>query len=588
MTTNKFTQIVKNYIYIYIILFTLLSTNAYAQVECAFRTLKPKITVSYATDVPLINYKTGAFVPTIPILRPKTTVNPKMDIYEPNLLPGEPSTTKFPLVIVCHGHGSSRLNNAGAISIATEMAKRGFITCVIDYRNDLNTVLDANLGLFWIDYYANMIKDDNIACDENLNKQYLERVFYSNAMDVQNAITFMVNNQSSYRVNVNKVIVGGHSLGAATTNYCLYVDKDEMTQNFPSTFMTDSRYIDLNLHRNRLGAGFSFAGTLTDINYIDADEKTPIFMAHGTHDAASPFYIGRMLCEKEENMPLYYGSGAMAEKLDAFPDNLGFSYYLVQLNGISHSPFVTAGNLASSFTKDFWQDDFFRYLYNVLFPPSGVYPKNQVHKIVTPINPISNYCDTTITGVDYYYANLDSTQPNHISKCGKAFYSCLSFVNLNLTTKPWVDNLPNFCTNLLPLINFNTKTNDTCYLELNQTRNFLHPITKEILYTGSLNGNYNFLRKINEKEDIKIFSESELKIFPNPTSNYINIESSTDENIQSITIISTLGQVVYQTNNNDKGKQKTTIDISNFANGNYLIRVGTDRDTYTKKIIKQN
>lgn len=585
MKNNKTIQIVKNYIYIYICVYIILFTfSANAQNNCTLRTLKPKKTVTYATNVPLINYKNGEFVPTIPILRPKTTVNPQMDIYEPNLLPGESINTKFPLVIVCKGAGQSRTNSWSSISIATEMAKRGFIACVIEYRNDIETVLAANLGLFWIDYYANMIKDDIIACNESLNKQYLERVFYSNAMDVQNAITYMISNQSSYRVNVNKVVVGGHSLGGMTTNYSLYVDKDEMTQNFPSTFMTDNRYIDLNLHRNRINCGFSFAGAITDLNYIDADENTPLFMVHGTHDAASPFYIGRQLCEKDENLPLYYGSGAMAEKLDAFSDNLGFSYYLVQLNGISHSPFVTSGNLTSSFTVNFWQNDFFRYLYNVLFPPSGAYPKNQIHKIVSPINPINNYCDTTITGTDYYHANLDSTQPAHVSKCGKAFYSCLSFVNLNLTTKPWVDNLPNFCTNLLPLVNFNTNSPDTCYLQLNQSKTIA---INGVNVTGTINGNYNFLRQSKESEN-SLMLNNNLNLYPNPASNILNIESSSNENIQSVTIVNALGQIISQINFNEFEKKNTSIDVSNFANGNYIIRIETDRDRYTKKIIKQN
>jgi predicted esterase len=515
-----------------------------------------------------------------------------MDIYEPNLLPGEPSTTKFPLVIVCHGAGTSRVNTPWTSeSIAIEMAKRGFVTCFIDYRNDFELVMSENLGLFFFDYWLSFFPDSTMSCNEDLNKKYLEKVFYTNAMDVQNAITYMVNNQSLYRVNTNKVVVGGHSQGGMAANYCLYVDKDEMIQNFPSTFMTDNRYIDLNLHRNRLGAGFSFAGSITDVNYIDADEKTPIFMVHGTHDASSPYHSGNQLCDLFSNMPNFYGSAAMAEKLDAFSDNLGFSYYLVQLNGIGHSPFVTAGNLGSSFTKDFWQNDFFRYLYNVLFPPSGVYPKNQIHKVVTPINPILNYCNSNYVEKGFYaFSNSTNNSLNNFTtKCGQQYSECLSLYTPNLTTKPWVDNLPNFCTNLLPLVNFNTNSNNTCELPFN---NYCETISdgaliNPFIVTLCINGNYSFLRQSKENEN-SILLNNNFKIYPNPTSNFINIQSSTDEKIENITIVSALGQIVYQTNYDDAEKQKVTIDISNIANGNYIIRIGTDRDIYTKKIIKQN
>jgi len=45
-----------------------------------------------------------------------------MDIYEPNLYTGEAPNTTFPLVIVCHGSGTSRVNNPATVtSIAVEM-----------------------------------------------------------------------------------------------------------------------------------------------------------------------------------------------------------------------------------------------------------------------------------------------------------------------------------------------------------------------------------------------------------------------------------------------------------------------------------
>ncbi|MBO5848919.1 MAG: T9SS type A sorting domain-containing protein [Bacteroidales bacterium] len=70
------------------------------------------------------------------------------------------------------------------------------------------------------------------------------------------------------------------------------------------------------------------------------------------------------------------------------------------------------------------------------------------------------------------------------------------------------------------------------------------------------------------------------EIYPNPANNYLNI--NTTENINEINIYNIVGVLVYSEkdfNNN--------IDLSNFSNGVYFIKINTDKGEITKKFIKQ-
>ncbi|MBR77725.1 MAG: hypothetical protein CMD36_07440 [Flavobacteriales bacterium] len=85
-------------------------------------------------------------------------------------------------------------------------------------------------------------------------------------------------------------------------------------------------------------------------------------------------------------------------------------------------------------------------------------------------------------------------------------------------------------------------------------------------------------------EDIK-----ELNIYPNPTSDYINVEfTSQNSSDYIIRIISSNGNDVYMKEiNNLSGNYKTNIDLSRFSKGNYLIEISNGKDKIYKKLLLQ-
>ena len=66
-------------------------------------------------------------------------------------------------------------------------------------------------------------------------------------------------------------------------------------------------------------------------------------------------------------------------------------------------------------------------------------------------------------------------------------------------------------------------------------------------------------------------------VYPNPTTGIIKINAI---NIENISLYDSLGRLVFST-------ESDTIDMSSFANGNYTLKVLTQDNSYSTKIVKQ-
>ena len=73
----------------------------------------------------------------------------------------------------------------------------------------------------------------------------------------------------------------------------------------------------------------------------------------------------------------------------------------------------------------------------------------------------------------------------------------------------------------------------------------------------------------------------DITIFPNPSSNIVQVNLPNLYQIFSIVIYSPIGQQVLETSD------KTIIDISNFANGVYILTLKQGNKNWTTKIVKQ-
>lgn len=90
----------------------------------------------------------------------------------------------------------------------------------------------------------------------------------------------------------------------------------------------------------------------------------------------------------------------------------------------------------------------------------------------------------------------------------------------------------------------------------------------------------NIIIKDMDQLSVSDISKTQINIFPNPTSDFINIKS--DETIKSVKLYNASGSLV-----KTKNIEFSRINISNLPKGNYLISIETDSGIETKKIIKE-
>ena len=90
--------------------------------------------------------------------------------------------------------------------------------------------------------------------------------------------------------------------------------------------------------------------------------------------------------------------------------------------------------------------------------------------------------------------------------------------------------------------------------------------------------------------DVVEFSENlDLKLYPNPNSGSFSVEMNIEEsqNIE-IQVLSINGKIVWSENyRNQAGNRLYPINIEDHAKGIYILKVSTNRGSYTKQLIIQ-
>jgi hypothetical protein len=87
--------------------------------------------------------------------------------------------------------------------------------------------------------------------------------------------------------------------------------------------------------------------------------------------------------------------------------------------------------------------------------------------------------------------------------------------------------------------------------------------------------------------DIK--DQSTLNVFPSPASDHVTLEINLAEASDvKITLLNVSGQIIYsEAVNQVKGNYKKQIDLKENAKGIYFLKVITNNQSITKKIIKE-
>ncbi|MBK7969885.1 MAG: T9SS type A sorting domain-containing protein [Bacteroidetes bacterium] len=103
-------------------------------------------------------------------------------------------------------------------------------------------------------------------------------------------------------------------------------------------------------------------------------------------------------------------------------------------------------------------------------------------------------------------------------------------------------------------------------------------------YTDGFIAKYGLQCSVGLDEDLAA-SSVQLKLFPNPATNHINLQTTGFKN-STITILNTMGQTVF-TSNLSEAQNQTTINISKLSSGVYFIKVNDNENAVTLKFVKQ-
>lgn len=75
-------------------------------------------------------------------------------------------------------------------------------------------------------------------------------------------------------------------------------------------------------------------------------------------------------------------------------------------------------------------------------------------------------------------------------------------------------------------------------------------------------------------------------MYPNPTSGFVTIQNKNNTNLKNVEIYNSAGQLIQKFNLNNNTKN-ASLDMSQLVNGTYVLKVVSDTESNTVKVIKK-
>lgn len=220
---------------------------------CGFHTLTPPgaAPLRYRDPVFTAVTKTTDVVYGSAVDQNGTTQSLKLDVYQPT---GD-TNTKRPAVVWVHGGGFSSGNKTSAeiVAEANDLAKKGYVNVSIDYR----------------------LYGPGCSATDASHLAGCVRAMGDAQHDAQAAVRFLRENAATYKIDPNRIAIGGTSAGAITALHVAANSEDPGTSGHPGFSSAVKAAVSLS-GAKVLGAKM----TATD---------APILMFHGTNDPLVPY-----------------------------------------------------------------------------------------------------------------------------------------------------------------------------------------------------------------------------------------------------------------------------------------------------------
>jgi predicted esterase len=195
-----------------------------------------------------------------------------LDIYQPE----NDTEINRPLIVLAHGGSFIAGNKSDLEETATFLAKAGYVVASINYR--LLDVTPTQLAF--------------------------KQVVMNAVVDMKAAVRFFTKdaaNANLYKINPNKIFIGGYSAGAITALHYAYVNETSELSSIGGSSFVD--YINSKGGLEGMSGNENFpssvkgviniSGALFNKSFINSNEPT-LYSIHGTDDAVVPYLQGNV------------------------------------------------------------------------------------------------------------------------------------------------------------------------------------------------------------------------------------------------------------------------------------------------------
>lgn len=451
-----------------------------------------------------------------------------LDVYSPV---GDTETNR-PLIIFAHGGGfiTGNRNHDDILAFCDLFAKRGYVTASIDYRQ----------GMYLLG------NDDH-------NKMSSIRAVYRGLQDGRSAVRYFRNNAAKYGIDPNKIYFAGSSAGGFIALHSTFMNEEsekpleakeyEYTPPaapplpaFPITAPDLGAY-DTNDHlfytgtntaiSGQANAILSLWGAVASTDLILATDTIPTFLVHGESDITVPFVEGSPF--KNPSMPATQGSKLINERLIALGQSNFGTYFIA----------------------------------------------NQGHEFYG----VTNGMWSPGTSGNEYWAPVvaEAVQFFHEQHKPKASFSYNGGSTISFTEN---------CTNAISYLwdfGDGTATSSELNPEHSYSSDDTYPVT---LYIENSHGNWDKITKQVQITGTGVNTDENqnFSIYPNPVQDIFSLSSSAGNSLKDLTIYDLTGKIILHKSFTEK---QTTIDLSPYSNGVYLLKL-KDKDSISKlKIVKK-
>ena len=285
-----------------------------------------------------------------------TNVNLKMDIFQPL---GD-TVQKRPLLMMIHSgafiNGSK--DNQDMQAICDSFARRGYVTCSIDYRLNYNPFSSASA----------------------------ERAVYRGMQDAAAAIRFLKAQRTTYKIDTNYIFAWGSSAGGFTAlNLAYFDDNERPTSTFAASGRPDLKCINCTgntyPHSSKIQAAVNCWGAVGNLSWINAsNNNVPSILFHGDQDGTVPYNTGNPF--GLTTLPSTYGSLPIDQRLTS--QNILHEFYTGV--GKGHEYWGTTNGALTNLNADYLDiiQKTALFLYKLL-------PSNPTLKIKLSLNNMSGY-----------------------------------------------------------------------------------------------------------------------------------------------------------------------------------------------------